>query len=78
MEELLHRLEPADKLLLLEDAEPALRESALGHRAIGVVYHPEYERGNYVPTKLAERYDAFIFLDRTTALAPLAVEAAFS
>ncbi|SFB14583.1 Erythromycin esterase homolog [Cohnella sp. OV330] len=78
LEALLHRLEPADKLLLLGDAEQVLRESPLGHRAIGVVYHPEYERGNYVPTALAERYDAFIFLDRTTALSPLAVEAAFS
>jgi erythromycin esterase-like protein len=49
----------------------ALAET-LGHRAIGVVYHPEYERfGNYVPTELANRYDAFIFIDETTALSPL-------
>ena len=43
-----------------------------GHRAIGVVYHPESERyGNYVPTVLPRRYDAFLFLDRTEALRPL-------
>lgn len=37
-----------------------------------MVYRPEQERwGNYVPTVLAERYDAFCFLDRTTALVPL-------
>lgn len=43
-----------------------------GHRAIGVVYDPEIEhRGNYVQTSLANRYDAFIFLDHTNALAPL-------
>lgn len=43
-----------------------------GHRAIGVVYHPEQERfGNYVPTSLANRYDAFIFIDETTALTAL-------
>ncbi|MGW0767081.1 erythromycin esterase family protein [Streptomyces sp. NPDC002676] len=43
-----------------------------GHRAIGVVYRPQYERaGNYVPTVLAERYDAFCYLDRTHALTPL-------
>ncbi|MFD2331877.1 erythromycin esterase family protein [Cohnella sp. GCM10020058] len=78
LEELLHRIEPADKLLMLDDAEQVLRERSLGHRAIGVVYHPEHERGNYVPTTLAERYDAFIFMDRTSALAPLAVEPAFS
>jgi erythromycin esterase-like protein len=43
-----------------------------GHRAIGVVYHPELEQyGNYVPTILPERYDAFIYLDETRAVAPL-------
>lgn len=43
-----------------------------GHRAIGVVYRPRYERvGNYVPTVLAERYDAFCYLDRAQALTPL-------
>jgi erythromycin esterase-like protein len=58
----------------LRDAEA--REGALGeilgHRAIGVVYRPEFERfGNYVPTSLARRYDAFLFVDETTALSPL-------
>lgn len=44
----------------------------LGHRAIGVVYHPSYERyGNYVPTSLSQRYDGFIFIDKTRALIPL-------
>jgi len=43
-----------------------------GHRAIGVVYRPEYERyGNYVPTVLPRRYDAFLYLDSTRALHPL-------
>ena len=42
-----------------------------GQRAIGVVYHPEYEAGNYVPTILPRRYDAFPFLDETHALHPL-------
>jgi erythromycin esterase-like protein len=42
-----------------------------GQRAVGVVYHPERERGNYVPTDLAARYDALLFLDETRALAPL-------
>lgn len=46
----------------------------IGHRAIGVVYHPTYEsRGNYVPTLAAKRYDALIYLDETTALAPLEI-----
>ncbi len=43
-----------------------------GHRAIGVVYNPEHERlGSYVPTSLARRYDAFLYLDETEALHPL-------
>jgi hypothetical protein len=51
-------------------------ETARGHRAIGVVYHPEHERrGNYVPSLLPQRYDAFIYIDRTDALHPLHMEA---
>jgi erythromycin esterase len=43
-----------------------------GHRAIGVVYNPMYERhGNYVPTSLSYRYDGFIFVDHTHVLTPL-------
>ncbi len=43
-----------------------------GHRAIGVVYRPQYESyGNYVPTVLPHRYDAFLYLDQTEALQPL-------
>lgn len=44
----------------------------INHRAIGVVYNPQYEQlGNYVPSVMLDRYDAFIFLDKTTALYPL-------
>lgn len=47
----------------------------IGHRAIGVVYNPEHERfGNYVPSILPERYDAFIFIDETNALHPINIE----
>ncbi len=42
-----------------------------GHRAIGVIYDPYRERGNYVPTSLSQRYDGFIFIDETEALTPL-------
>jgi erythromycin esterase len=42
-----------------------------GQRAIGVVYNPQYEKyGNYVPTDLSLRYDAFLFIDETHALHP--------
>ncbi|KAA9333072.1 erythromycin esterase family protein [Hymenobacter busanensis] len=50
---------------------PALQEH-IGHRAIGVVYRPERERyGNYVPTVVPERYDAFLHFETTQALHPL-------
>jgi erythromycin esterase-like protein len=42
------------------------------HRAIGVVYDPAMEQyGNYVPSDMSYRYDAFLFIDKTTALHPL-------
>ena len=72
-EDVLHEAGAQDRLLLLDEAradDDLLEER--GHRAIGVVYHPEYEQyGNYVPSVLPRRYDAFIFLDTTRALHPL-------
>ncbi|MER7499334.1 erythromycin esterase family protein [Nonomuraea pusilla] len=51
---------------------PAWYDQPMGHRAIGVVYDPDRERwGNYVPTVLSRRYDAFVWLDETRALHPL-------
>jgi erythromycin esterase len=45
------------------------------HRAIGVVYHPERDPyGNWVPTTLGGRYDAFVSFDQTRALTPLHAE----
>jgi erythromycin esterase-like protein len=69
-EDLLHREGAHDKILVFERGSDAFQET-LGHRAIGVVYHPQYERGNYVPSILAQRYDAFIYVDESKALAPL-------
>ncbi|WP_410514549.1 erythromycin esterase family protein [Paenibacillus sp. BR2-3] len=73
-EELLHRDGAEDKLLFFDTEEPVLDETVIGHRAIGVVYHPEWERGNYVSTVISKRYDAFIYIDKTNAVSPLAVE----
>jgi erythromycin esterase-like protein len=77
-EDVLHHLSPANKLLLLREARHSDEcLAARGHRAIGVVYHPEYEHyGNYVPTVLPRRYDAFCYLDETRALHPLELHAA--
>ena len=58
--------------LMLNRDRSKLLTQKMGHRAVGVVYQPEHEaRGNYVPTELANRYDAFVFIDRTTALSSL-------
>jgi erythromycin esterase-like protein len=41
-------------------------------RAIGVVYDPRREAyGNYVPSRLASRYDAYLWFDETLAVEPL-------
>jgi erythromycin esterase len=71
-EHLLHEANPADKLLLSRDISNFI--SSIGHRAIGVVYDPEFEHGNYVPSIIPTRYEAFIFLDRTNALHSLHVK----
>jgi erythromycin esterase len=42
------------------------------HRAVGVVHHPSPERwGNFVPTVLGRRNDAFCWFDESRALTPL-------
>lgn len=73
VEQILHEQSPENKLLIFED-ESVLKEMfqlTLGHRAVGVVYDPDYERGNYVPSIMSDRYDAFLYIDKTKALHPL-------
>jgi erythromycin esterase-like protein len=72
-EDVLHRAGSSNKLLLLDEARNIDEFNVeRGHRAIGVVYHPEYEQyGNYVPTVVPRRYDAFCYLEETRALHPL-------
>jgi len=65
----------AAALVVFDDAADggiAGLDEPIDHRAIGVVYDPRHERwGNYVPTIIPRRYDAFIFIDETHALSPL-------
>ena len=71
----LHEARVGDALLLFDgsdDGDVAGSIEPLGHRAIGVVYDPDHERwGNYVPTIVPRRYDAFIYIDETRAVDPL-------
>ena len=71
-EDVLHEAHPGDTLYLFPARVSAEMTEWRGHRAIGVVYRPQHERyGNYVPTVLPRRYDAFLYIDRSTALRPL-------
>jgi erythromycin esterase len=48
-----------------------LMHRSIGHRAIGLVYNPRYELGNYVTSVIPKHYDAFLYIDETHALKPL-------
>lgn len=72
-EALLHSAPPVNKLIITDDIKdyPLLSEP-FNHRAIGVVYDPKMEHyGNYVPSRITDRYDAFVYLDQSSALHPL-------
>ena len=77
MEHLLHRENPCNHYILFNAEDERKKFSApLLHRAIGVVYHPDRERaGNYVLSNMADRYDAFIYMDTTSAVHPLHMQA---
>ena len=69
---LLHQHGSSDKIVLMTQLEEQeYYQNRIGHRAIGVVYNPGAESGNYVPSVLPKRYDAFIFIDNSNALQPL-------
>ncbi len=71
-EELLHRtLGTASLLVFGDDRSGPWLSSRRGHRAVGVVYNPAREAGNYVPTLMGGRYDALLWFERTEALRPL-------
>ena len=72
VEEILHSESPENRLIIFDDQsyDPRL-DHYLGHRAVGVVYHPENERGNYVSTLLPSRYDALLYFDQSRSVHPL-------
>ncbi|ACE06741.1 hypothetical protein Aasi_1453 [Candidatus Amoebophilus asiaticus 5a2] len=72
-EKLLHDISPDNFYLLMDEIRDSFGSGTVyDHRAIGVVYHPEREHyGNYVPSQIANRYDAFVYYDETQALHPI-------
>ncbi len=75
IEDFMHQVGMKQALFIFDDrADLTPLMNVYGHRAIGVVYHPEREYpGNYVPTILPRRYDAFIYIDETRALRPVSL-----
>ncbi len=77
-EDLMHKAGPHDKLLIFTEKNRPIFSRRIGHRAIGVVYNPMHEQyGNYVPSVLSKRYDAFVYINSTQALSPLEIETIF-
>jgi erythromycin esterase-like protein len=77
-EDMLHETGPGNKLVLMNELEklPSFIDEPIEHRAIGVVYNPRFEQyGNYVPSIMPLRYDAFIYIEETRALHGLDVYA---
>lgn len=74
-EHAIDRAEVGDSLFIFDRDDEGSYERLLeprGHRAIGVVYDPRTEHwGNYVPTILPRRYDAFLYIEETKAVDPL-------
>jgi erythromycin esterase-like protein len=72
IEDILHREADGNCYLLFSDKKQERFSERIAHRAVGVVYDQEREKNrNYVPSVLAERYDALIHIDQTSALHPL-------
>jgi erythromycin esterase len=71
-EHLMHGLGAGDRIVFMnEEMKRTFCKIAYGHRAIGVVYDPKHERhGNYVPSVMPMRYNAFIYIGHSQALHP--------
>jgi len=74
-EDILHDAGASNKILLFGEENRIYFNDWIGHRAIGVVYNSNLEAyGNYVPSKIGSRYDAFIYIDKTNALLPIRMD----
>ena len=71
-EDVIHAAGQGDTMLLFDvhdDGGIAGLAAPIGHRAIGVVYDPRNEHwGNYVPTIVPRRYDAFLHIDESAGV----------
>jgi erythromycin esterase-like protein len=75
-EDILHAVSPDNKIVISKEImENKLLKKEIGHRAIGVIYHAdEAQFGYFVPSVMPKRYDAFVFIDKTSALHPIHIK----
>jgi hypothetical protein len=67
----LHKLEAKDRIVFMTGNNEKLGAAGIW-ASRRVVYRPKHEHfGNYVPSKIPYRYNAFIYLDETSALHPI-------
>lgn len=61
---------PGDRFFIIFNEEDRRDKnlSLTGNRAVGVVYNPNRDRAQFVPTIVPMRYDALLFFKQTTAL----------
>ncbi|ACY98686.1 erythromycin esterase family protein [Thermomonospora curvata] len=73
LEELLMREVELDQALFVfaDGPDQPWLTARRGHRAIGVVYDPDRDHRQFVPTTLADRYDALCWFSWTSPLSPL-------
>jgi hypothetical protein len=68
----LHKLEAKDRIVFMTEAMRApWRAGIWASRDRGCVSTKHEHFGNYVPSKIPYRYNAFIYLDETSALHPI-------
>jgi len=75
-ESVLHSFGERNRMLLFSRAgeKPGFFSEMSGHRAVGVIFDPNAEFGNYLQAALSDSYDSFLYIDRTSAINPLPVE----
>ena len=74
-EQLLHSLSPTDKYIILNDTtlDKRMQTKWMYTRSVGVLYHPN-ERSGMNLSRIAKRFDAYIYIDHTTPIHPLPVK----
>ncbi len=75
IEEILQRTGISSFYLIFdqEDREHEELKKPIGNRAVGVVYNPQADFRQYVPTIIPMRYDALVFFSETKALNPISL-----